>query len=75
MKPKCKCFIFGMEVEKRLEDLSLTELESKVFEITKKQNYISNCGLSEEVTSLAIKELQEQKKGLLEAMHRIIDSL
>ena len=70
-----KCFMFGMEVEKRLEDLSLTELENKVFEITKKQNYILNCGLSKEVTSLAINELQEQKKGLLEAMHRKVDTL
>lgn len=67
--------LFGMKVEKSLEDLSLTELENKVFEITKKQNYISNCGLSEEVTSLAVKELQEQKKELLEAMHRKVDTL
>ena len=73
MRPRC--FMFGMEVEKRLEDLSLTELENKVFEITKKQNYISNCGLSAEVTSLAVKELQEQKKELLEAMHRKDDTL
>ena len=29
MRPKY--FMFGMEVEKRLEDLSLTELENKVF--------------------------------------------
>ena len=61
--------------KKALDDLSLTELENKVFEITKKQNYISNCGLSEEVTSLAVKELQEQKKELLEAMHRKVDTL
>lgn len=67
--------LFGMEVEKPLEDLSLSELENKVFEITKKQNYISNCGLSEEVTSLAVKELQEQKKELLKAMHRKVDAL
>lgn len=73
MRPRC--FIFGMEVERALEDLSLTELENKVFEITNKQNYISNCGLSAEVTSLAVKEIQEQKKGLLEAMHRKVDTL
>lgn len=55
--------------------MSLSELESAVFEITKKQNYISNCGLSDEVTALAIKELQEQKKELLELMHKKVDEL
>lgn len=74
MNLKSYC-IFGMGKEKTLEDLSLTELENKVFEITKKQNYILNCGLSEEVTSLAVKELQEQKKEFLEAMHRKVDDL
>ena len=44
---------------KKTPSMSLSELESAVFEITKKQNYISNCGLSSEVASLAIKELQE----------------
>lgn len=56
-----------------IEDLSLRELEDKVFEITKRQNYISNCNLSDEVTALAIKELQEQKKELLELMHKKVD--
>ena len=65
----------GCVREKKLEDLSLRELEDKVFEITKKQNYISNCNLSEEVTALAIKELQEQKKELLELMHKKVDEL
>ena len=65
----------GCEREERLEDLSLRKLEDKVFEITKKQNYISNCNLSEEVTALAIKELQEQKKELLELMHKKVDEL
>ncbi len=69
-----KCMMF-CEKEKELSDLTLRELEDKVFEITKKQNYISNCGLSEEVTSLAIKELQEQKKEILEMMHRKVDEL
>lgn len=67
--------IFRMGKERTLEDLSLSELENKIFEITKKQNYISNCGLSKEVTSLAVKELQEQKKELLGAMHRKVDTL
>ncbi len=61
--------------EKNLEDMSLRELEDKVYEITKKQNYISNCNLSEEVTALAIKELQEQKRELLELMHKKVDEL
>ena len=68
------CLVLG-ERENNIESLSLRELEDKVFEITKKQNYISNCGLSNEVTSLAIKELQEQKKDLLEIMHKKVDEL
>ena len=67
--------IFRIEKERTLEDLSLTQLENKVFEITKKQNYILNCSLSDEVTSLAVKELQKQKKELLEVMHRKVDTL
>lgn len=70
-----RCIIFGDKECKKIYPLSLSELESEVFEITKKQNFISNCGLSEEVTSLAIKELQEQKKDLLDQMHRKIDEL
>ncbi len=69
-----KCMMF-CEKEKELSDLTLRELEDKVFEITKKQNYISNCGLSEEVSHLAFKELQEQKKELLAIMHRKVDEL
>lgn len=61
--------------EDKLKRMSLRELEDEVFEITKKQNYISNCGLSSEVSSLAIKELQEQKKELLELMHKKVDEL
>lgn len=63
------------EKEKKLENLSLRELEDKVFEITKRQNYISNCGLSDEVTRAAFMELQEQKKELLELMHKRVDEL
>ena len=63
------------EKERRLEDLSLQELRDKVFEITKKQKYIADCGLSEEVTALAFKELEEQKKELKEIMHKKVDSL
>ena len=69
------CIIFGDKECKKTHQMSLSELESAVFEITKKQNYISNCGLSAEVSSLAIKELQEQKKELLEQMHRKVDEL
>lgn len=69
-----ECLVFG-ERENNIESLSLRELEDKIFEITKKQNYISNCGFSVEVTSLAIKELQEQKKDLLNLMHMKVDEL
>lgn len=70
-----RCIIFGDKECKKTPPMSLSELESAVFVITKKQNYISNCGLSVEVTALAIKELQEQKIELLELMHRKIDEL
>lgn len=65
--------VFGIDAKKT--DLSLGELEDKVYEITKRQNFISNCGLSEEVTSLAIRELQEQKKDLLSLMHKKVEAL
>lgn len=65
-----RCIIFGDKECKKTPAMTLSELESAVFEITKKQNYISNCGLSAEVTALAIKELQEQKKELLKLMHK-----
>jgi len=70
-----RCFIFGDEECKKTPLMSLSDLESAVFEITKKQNYISKCGLSAEITALAIKELQEQKNELLELMHRKVDEL
>ena len=61
--------------EERLSKMNLKELEDAVFEITKKQNQITHWGLSKEVESLVIKELQEQKKGLLELMHKKVDAL
>ncbi len=67
--------IFGYKECNKTPSMSLSDLESAVFEITKKQNYISNCGLSAEVTTLAIKELQEQKRELLELMHKKVDEL
>lgn len=75
MNPKSRFFMFGMEKEKTVDDLSLTELEREVFEITKKQNSITHWELSSEVTSLVIKELQGKKKDLLEEMHRKVDTL
>lgn len=57
------------------KELSLEELENKANEIAKKQNYISNCGLSAEVTALAIKELQEQKAEIVKLIHEKIDEL
>lgn len=69
------CMLFGEKECKGTHGMSLSELEMEVFEIAKKQNYISNCGLSAEITALAIKELQEQKKELLELMHRKVNEL
>lgn len=70
-----RCIIFGDKECKKTPAMSLSELESAVYEITKKQNYISNCGLSAEVTLLAVKELQEQKRELLELMHKKVNEL
>lgn len=67
--------IFGDKECKKTLSMSLIDLENAVYEITKKQNYISNCGLSDEITALAIRELQEQKKELLDLMHKKIDEL
>lgn len=61
--------------ERTDEDLTLQELEDKVFEITKKQNYITNCNLSPEVEALAIKELEAQKAEFKELMHKKVDNL
>ena len=70
-----ECFMFLIKSKNTLENLSLSELEREVFEITKKQNSITHWELSSEVTSLVIKELQEKKKDLLEAMHIKVDCL
>lgn len=69
------CDQFCCRAEKSNEDLTLQELRDKIFEITEKQNYISNCGLSAKVESLAIKELQEQKDELKAIMHKKVDEL
>lgn len=61
--------------ERTDEDLTLQELEDKIFEITKKQNQITHWGLSPEVEALAIKELQVQKNELKEIMHRKVENL
>jgi hypothetical protein len=75
MNPKLEYGCFYCKKERRLEDLTLEELRDKVFEITKKQKYIADCGLSEEITLLAIKELDEQKQELKEIMHKKVDKL
>lgn len=59
----------------REKEKTLEELQAEICEITEKQTYISNCGLSKEVTSLAIKELQEQKARLKKLMHKKVDEL
>lgn len=69
------CIIFDDKECKKTPVMSLSELENALFEIIKKQNYISNCGLNAEVTAFAIKELLEQKKELLELMHKKVDEL
>ena len=57
------------------KEKTLEELRNEIFEITKKQNYITNCGLSPEVTALALKELQEQKEELKVLLHKKVDEL
>ena len=56
-------------------DLTLQELEDKVFEVTKKQNQITHWGLSPEVEALAIKELEAQKAEFKVLMHKKVDAL
>lgn len=68
-------FLLFRNQERKLVDFSLCELEEKVYEIKKEQNYISNLGLSAEVTLLVIGELQEQKDKLLKVMHIKVDEL
>lgn len=63
------------EKENPLHSLSLKELENRVFEITKKQTYITHWGLRKETIDSVINELQEQKKSLLDLMHKKIDKL
>lgn len=70
------CFeLHSRRVERTNEDLTLRELEDKIFEITKKQNQITHWELSQEVEALVIKELQAQKNELKEIMHRKVENL
>lgn len=50
-------------------DMSLDELERKVLSITEEQELIAGLGLSKEVKSLAINELQETKNAVLLDMY------
>ncbi len=75
MNPRYVSDVYS-KFKKNFEDIcSIRELEDKIFELKTKQNYILNCGLSKEVESLAIKELEEQKKELKELMHKKVDQL
>lgn len=67
-------YIFDLK-NLRKEKNTLSELENKINEIYRKQKYILDCNLSKDVTILAISELEEQKKKLLERMHKKVDEL
>ena len=54
---------------------TLRELEAQVKAIEDKKDFIRECGLSEYLTNLALIELDQQKKPLLELMHQEIDKL
>lgn len=74
MRHLSACLYF--EREPRLEDLTLNELEEKVFEVTRKQNFISNCEeLSSTVVSAAVAELEVQKEIYKSVMRKKIDNL
>lgn len=77
MNPKgFKCAFFEeSETTKKLEDMSLRELENEIWEITKKQNQITKCNLSKAIETAALMELEEQKKQFKEMMHKKIDEL
>lgn len=61
--------------EKTIYEMHMDELRDKIFEITKKQNQLSHFGLSEELYSLGRLELQEQKKEMINQMHKLVDEL
>ena len=75
MNPRRIYGAFICERKENIEDLSLRDLEERVCELTDKQNYIRDCGLSCEVTSLAIRELDEQKAEIRRVMHKLVDML
>lgn len=56
-----RCIIFGDKECKKTQSMSLSDLESAVFEITKKQNYISNCGLSAESLRLQLRSYRKRR--------------
>ena len=60
---------------RRDEDLTLQELQDKILKITKDQQYLYDCGLSEEIVALAFRELERQKDELKAIMHKKVDEL
>ena len=78
MNPKgfrCAFFEESETKEKKLEDMSLRELENEIWEITKKQNQITKCNLSKPIETAALIELEEQKKKFKDIMHKKVDEL
>ena len=78
MNPKGFECIFYKErevTEKKIEDMSLRELENEIWEITKKQNQITEFNLSKPVETAALIELDEQKKQFKEMMHKKVEEL
>lgn len=61
--------------KKKLENMSLHELENEIYDILKKQNQIMNCNLSAPIEKVALMELEEQKKQFKEMMHKKVDEL
>ncbi len=78
MKPngfRCAFFDEIETTEKKIEDMSLRELENEIWEITKKQNQITKCNLSKPIETAALMELEEQKKKFKEIMHNKVEEL
>jgi hypothetical protein len=66
---------FVIDSVSKPENMSLRELEEKIYEITNKQNQIINCNLSLPIETAALMELEEQKKQYKELMHKKVEEL
>lgn len=79
MNPRAFCVRIGCPCEKEnntsLENMSLSELEHELRVVIAQQQALAQMNLSDEVHSLAYKELQLHIVEIKKAMHSKVDSL